>query len=224
MRFRKFHLLLSALTFLVGIGVFYGERFLEKQIETRYFSDAVLTYSPKPFVDERLEENAIYRTIIREQVVDKTTTFVTIEAMATNCPIYENGLGITPPLPADIFSELRDSLSISKETTDSYLAKNQSPSEILLGDIGINYRLVSAEEIKGYFDERGKGWEGFYKKYPKSSGLIFFSRVGFNAQHNEAFVYFGHSCGGLCGSGGYVSLKKLGAGWVIQKSEGVWVS
>lgn len=224
MRFRKLHLLLSVLTFLVGIGFSYGERFLESRIETHSLSDCVLTYSEEPLVDERSEENAIYGTIIREQFVDKTTTFVTIEAMSTNCPIYENGLGRTPPLPADIFSELRDSMSISKETTDSYLAKNQSPSEILLGDIGVNYRLVPAEEIKGYFDERGKGWEEFYKKYPKSSGLIFFSRVGFNAQHNEAFVYVGHTCGGLCGSGGYVSLKKLGAGWAIQKSEGVWVS
>ena len=119
---------------------------------------------------------------------------------------------------------MRASMSISKETTDSYLMNNQAPSEILLGDIGINYRLVSAEEIKGYFYEVGKGWGEFYKKYPKSSGLIFFSRVGFNSQHNEAFVYVGHTCGGLCGSGGYVSLKKLGAGWAIQKSEGVWVS
>jgi hypothetical protein len=222
MRFRKLNLLLSLLTFLLGIGSFYGVRLLIERIPTSGFSDPIATFSSMPWVDARLEENAIYGTIIREQFVDKTTTFVTIEAMSTNCPIFENGLGT--PLPADIFSELRGSMSISKETTDSYLAMNQSPSEILLGDIGINYRLVSAEEIKGYFDERGRGWEAFYKKYPKSSGLIVFSRVGFNAQHNEAFVYVGHSCGGLCGSGGYVSLKKLGAGWVIQKSEGVWVS
>jgi hypothetical protein len=224
MRFRKFHLLLSALTFLVGIGVSYGERFLENRIETHSLSDCVLTYSEEPIVDERSEENAIYGTIIREQFVDKTTTFVTIEAMSTNCEIYEKNSFRTPPLPADIFSELRDSMLISKETTDSYLAKNQSPSEILLGDIDINYRLVSWEEIKSYFDEGGKGWEEFYKKYPKSSGLIFFSRVGFNSHHDEAFVYVGHTCGGLCGSGGYVSLKKHRTTWVVQKSEGVWES
>jgi len=224
MKFRKFHLLLSALTFLVGIGLSYGERFLEKQIETHALSDCVLTYSEEPLVDERLDENAIYGTIIREQFVDKTTTFVTVEAMSTNCDIYEKGLDRTGPTPAEIFSGLRDSMSISKETTDSYVTKNQAPSEILLGDIGINYRLVSAGEIKGYFDERGKGWGEFYKKYPKSSGLIFFSRVGFNVQHNEAFLYVGHSCGGLCGSGGYISLKKLGTTWVIQNSEGVWES
>jgi hypothetical protein len=224
MRFRKLNLLLSLLTFLLGIGSFYGVRLLVGRIPTSGFLDPIPTFSSMPWVDQRLEENAIYGTIIREQFVDKTTTFVTIEAMSTNCEIYEKNSFRTPPIPADIFSELRNSMLISKETTDSYLAKNQSSSEILLGDIGINYRIVSAEEINGYFDERGKGWEEFYKKYPKSSGLIFFSRVGFNSQHNEAFVYVGHTCGGLCGSGGYVSLKKLGAGWAIQKSEGVWVS
>jgi hypothetical protein len=67
-------------------------------------------------------------------------------------------------------------------------------------------------------------WESFYKRYRDSSGLISFSRVGFTRAHNQAFVYFARSCGGLSGGGGYLILEKRGSQWIIRQSEGIWES
>ena len=67
-------------------------------------------------------------------------------------------------------------------------------------------------------------WARFYKKYPNSSGLVFFSKVGFNDRHDQAFVYVGRTCGGLCGAGEYVLLNKVNGQWVVRDEEGLWVS
>jgi hypothetical protein len=89
----------------------------------------------------------------------------------------------------------------------------------------INYQLVSDEEVAGFFKEGGGGWEAFHKKYPKSSGIMSVSRVGFNAAKTQALVYTGWSCGGLCGGGGYTLLTKKKGVWVKKRDVGpTWVS
>jgi hypothetical protein len=54
--------------------------------------------------------------------------------------------------------------------------------------------------------------------------LLFFSRIGFNPQYNQAFLYAGKSCGGLCGFGSYFLLAKQEGKWIIERQQGLWVS
>lgn len=88
--------------------------------------------------------------------------------------------------------------------------------------LGINYVIVRESDLPdGKFENF---WERFYKKYPKSFGLMYFSKVGFNDRHDQAFVYVGRSCGGLCGAGKYVLLNKVNGEWVVTDEQGLWVS
>jgi len=94
-------------------------------------------------------------------------------------------------------------------------------------DLPVPYKLVSTSWIQGLFAKNGGGWKEFYANYPNSGGLISMSAVGFNADKTIALVYMGHSCGGLCGSGGYHVLKKINGSWAEIKWAGtscVWVS
>jgi hypothetical protein len=50
------------------------------------------------------------------------------------------------------------------------------------------------------------------------------SRVGLNSRGDQAIVYMRHICGGLCGSGHYLSLVRKDKEWVVQKKFRAWIS
>lgn len=54
--------------------------------------------------------------------------------------------------------------------------------------------------------------------------LMRFSRVSFTPDRRDAVVEFGMTCGGLCGSGSTVHLRKQGSGWSIVARCSDWIS
>jgi hypothetical protein len=84
---------------------------------------------------------------------------------------------------------------------------------------------ISDEKLDQFFRGNGTSWQGFHKSYPNSVGYIFISRVGFNPNQDQAFLYIGVSCGGLCGEGYYVLLAKDGgATWCVKHKDMLWIS
>lgn len=69
--------------------------------------------------------------------------------------------------------------------------------------------------FEGGFDAVLKqgGWDQYYRRYPKSGGLIELSAVGFNVDKTVAVVYMGHGCGDLCGGGSFHVLEKVDGTW-----------
>src|SRR4029079_8074673 len=64
-------------------------------------------------------------------------------------------------------------------------------------------------------------WLAFSEKYPRAWGIGFLSQVGFNSQKTEALIFFRHQCGGNCGSGETIYLKKLRGKWqIIERVSG----
>jgi len=80
------------------------------------------------------------------------------------------------------------------------------------------YVLITSDELKRAFEDGG--WEKFYKRHPNSGGWIELSAVGFNTDKTVAVVYVGHSCGLLCGGGGFHVLQKKDAKWAPLKWKG----
>ena len=72
--------------------------------------------------------------------------------------------------------------------------------------------------------KQADGWRAFYAKYPGSVGYVSLSRVGFNNEADQALVYVGHTCGGLCGTGKLVLLQKQNGLWGITKELLLWIS
>ena len=89
----------------------------------------------------------------------------------------------------------------------------------------IPYRTLTSAELKATVEQGG--WEGFYRQHPDSGGWIELSAVGFNADRTVAVVYMGHSCGMLCGGGGFHVLQKKAGKWIPLKWKGnscAWAS
>jgi len=83
--------------------------------------------------------------------------------------------------------------------------------------------IISDEELQSYF-KNGPSWAGFYENHPRAIGYIVLSSVGFNPDHNQAFLYVQVVCGNRCGKGFYVLLDRDGGTWSVQHADVLCVS
>jgi hypothetical protein len=57
-----------------------------------------------------------------------------------------------------------------------------------------------------------------------NTGLFTFSEITFDRQHRHAIVSYNFVCGGLCGHGRTVVLKRLTRRWKMISTCGSWIS
>ena len=228
MRHHGVRLLVALLTFTIGLAVVWTLQLipnLESAILDRFWSVDTSVVSPVVLVSDSAEDaNEIYRVLIQRQFTfNDEPRLIVIRAETTGCRMYEDE-SVNVDWEHRTFPEmLKETMpEASQETLDNYLEANKSPKPLRVANVGINYMLVRDSDLP--HDEFGQFWSKFYKKFPNASGLLFFSEVGFNNRHDQAFVYAGRTCGGLCGSGEYVLLRKVNGKWEIQKEQGLWVS
>jgi hypothetical protein len=84
--------------------------------------------------------------------------------------------------------------------------------------LAVPYVLASFKAPAGTF------WNAFYKKYPRSAGIIAVSNVGFDDTLTVALIYYEHTYGLLGGGGGYLLLRRDDRGWHIERVLGGWES
>ena len=64
----------------------------------------------------------------------------------------------------------------------------------------------------------------FQTRFPNNFGYFVVSHAGLNLGKTEAILYVDHFCGGLCGSGGYFLMRKLGGVWRVVDQHVTWIS
>ena len=67
-------------------------------------------------------------------------------------------------------------------------------------------------------------WRLFNERFPGAGGFHEFSAIGFDAARSSAILYTSHSCGGLCGSGSLVTLRRAAGRWQVAEAQTLWVS
>src|SRR5215216_4785184 len=114
--------------------------------------------------------------------------------------------------------------SISRETVDSLLQRNEQPTQLSAEmQLGVDYALLSAEELAEISSQ--PNWnEVLSEDYPGSDGYLIFSRVGFNHTLDQAVIYVGKVAGPLMGSGSYYLLEKQNGEWSIKQELMTWIS
>jgi len=61
-------------------------------------------------------------------------------------------------------------------------------------------------------------------RFPDNFGYYVVSYVGLNLNKTEALLHVDHFCGGLCGGGEYVLMRKVNGVWYVIESHVMWVS
>jgi len=70
-------------------------------------------------------------------------------------------------------------------------------------------------------DEEYKMWS---ERYPKFAGSMSFSKIHFDDKKENGELYVSYTCGGKCGIGYKVLIKKENQKWIISKVERTWIS
>jgi hypothetical protein len=82
---------------------------------------------------------------------------------------------------------------------------------------GARAAFVSASEL-------GTKASDFEARFPNNLGFFVVSPVGLNLNNTEALLYVERFCGGLCGGGEYVLMRKVDGVWRVVDRHGTWVS
>jgi hypothetical protein len=82
---------------------------------------------------------------------------------------------------------------------------------------GARAAFVNASEL-------GTKTSDFEANFPNNLGYFVVSHVGLNLNKTEALLYVDHFCGGLCGGGEYVLMRKVDGVWHLVDRRGTWVS
>lgn len=164
------------------------------------------------------ERYAVYSALLRETFNDKKIALLVI-AEKTDEDFNEDDTGKR-------WDYIRAGLApVSQETIDDFKKNNAQPS-VLSNKFTVPTKvvLVAKNEIDRFFAEGGGWWPAFYQQYPDSPGLITLSNVGFNPEKNQAILYIGYQCDGLCGQGHYVLMVKANGNWKVEKRVMTWIS
>jgi hypothetical protein len=166
-----------------------------------------------PSLNLEAEEYAVYSALIRQNPIgyDLGSSFVVRENTMADLDMFERTLENVHKLPSSL--------------VDSYRSRNAA--SYTLGpnlDIEQDYVLMPQEVFDEILGRRGSRWTDFEAKYPGASGFILFSRVGFNADGDEALADMGYRCGDLCGAGGLYLLVKEDGNWKVRETLMVWQS
>jgi hypothetical protein len=115
--------------------------------------------------------------------------------------------------------------SVAQATLDSFQGRNAT-AQILGADmqLGSPYTLLSQTARNQIFSQNQSGWDVFYGRYPQAPGITTFSKVGFNANRDQALVYMGTQSNWTVGTGYYLLLKKVNGTWSIDQQVMIWVS
>jgi hypothetical protein len=169
------------------------------------------TVTPPPGIEA--EEYAVYSALIRQNPIGYNlgSSLVIREQTVSDAGMFERTLENVHPLPARLVDSYR-----SRNAASYTLGRNL--------DVGQDYTLMSQEESNKIVRQGGETWTDFEAKYPGATGLLSFSRVGFNANEDEALASMGFHCGDLCGAGGLYLLVKEDGTWKVVEKLMVWQS
>src|SRR3569832_259339 len=125
------------------------------------------------------EEYAVCSALINSTFLHPKTDLAIIQAYTE----FDRSVDIPEEFKADLLLKIQRSETIERRF-----------------DLRVKYVLLDQAKIETLFQkDLGKGWERYWRQYPNATGLLAFSRVGFDRAHNKAYVYARETCGALCG-------------------------
>jgi len=80
----------------------------------------------------------------------------------------------------------------------------------------LNLRIIHSDKLLSYSSDGKNFWTEFEKKHGKG-GFLFVGKPIFTMDKKRAIINYGYYCGGLCGSGERIILKKNNNSWVVEK-------
>lgn len=222
MRLRKRYPAMALVTFLIGLTASYSLRAVSDRLLDFLTMDEV---PQQALFDEVIESRDVYSAILQQAFIRHRYRTVVIVTTSADCLLIDvNPNTDASPTVEQLYARERTVMPVQLDAVADYAHKNETQGELSLKDLGIPNELISPEQVAELFEKGGGGWDTFYKRYPGSLGLVSFSKVGFNARRDQAFVYVAKTCHWLCGDGEYILLNKEHGQWTVKVVQEIWES
>jgi hypothetical protein len=172
--------------------------------------------------DTRVDDE-VYAAVLREKFLQQGPELVVIKAEISQNARLESmqslevgRSSVAPWLSKGFLPELEE------KTLDDYLRANSADPSLTITDLGTPFVMVTDTDLPR--DSTGSFWTKFTQKYPEAIGIITFSKIGFNREHDQAFLHVDFLSVKHCGSGNYFLLSKVAGQWRIVKEKLLWIS
>ncbi len=133
-------------------------------------------------------------------------------------PLTEAGFNVEDVFKDRLYRALkREWANLKIETYDDFVMKNFL--RVWLDtkfDFDFAYHLMQEGEDDKYEESEDGYWEAFYEVYPRFIGVTSVSRVGFDANREQALIYVAQQQEGLSGSGVFYCLERGTTGWIVR--------
>jgi len=176
------------------------------------------TVSSEPLTTDQI---AVYRVVLKDfRKSDQSLLNVAAETELQDISRFSSQQcmeGVAPEVPAGIVHRIGDSSLLG--------------SKIALVDRDEQQQQVDKNDpqnlMKRAIDDHEKVSDQQIDKSVKrafESGLFTLSEIAFDKTHRHAIVTYSFVCGGLCGSGRTLVLRRVGQNWKVSRTCGGWVS
>jgi hypothetical protein len=179
--------------------------------------------APTTLSDVHAADQAVYRAVLDSLFVPRNSNRVTQLVIVDNTSTYRlDGFGV------EQVRALYRIPGIDSAAIRDYETRNLQPHSLkYLPTLGLRLPVVLATSdslrvVPGEGAE--KYWSRFYQRYPHSSGSITLSAIGYNIKGDAAILMVEHSCGGLCGSGSTVVVRRDDGRWHLIAIQNLWIS
>jgi hypothetical protein len=162
------------------------------------------------------EEVAVYAALL--QFIYPDLRLVLTEKTATDPGGVEN----TASVMEYALKQLKD---VAPQTAANFQVRNDAQYSIKPDmNIGLEYVILTEENMRQIFNVNQNGWDVFYGQYSGAPGITTLSRVGFNDAMDQALVYVGTQSHWLAGAGYIFLMKKVNGAWVVDQQMMTWIS
>lgn len=165
----------------------------------------------------------IYRILLKPPAVDSLFPAWAARYGRDKWPVFikEYTIGYTDSNL--VKSSFVDRNKISNDFYREFLNKNSS--SCFIKDLEGNqkyYHVLSSDSLMKMKDNF---WEQFYSSHPKSYGIITLSRVGFNKQHNRAFLRIDLDITSGSGEKNFCFFDRVNNNWILSRvDKEIWTS
>ena len=218
----------AILTFSIGVAIFWPLQLIQRfetALVDRFYDIGDHDLRPISLTERSTADtNEVYRLILHRKFAHDSKKLIVLRSETIGYSMYvDDALKPEWAFPQAFNKMVKDSMpEVEFETLSNYQLSNRNGEPLQVWNLGVNYVLATKNDLLD--DAMGQFWTNFHRKFPNSAGLLSFSNVGFNKQHNQAFVYVDWNCGDTCGVGEYILLKKVHGKWEVVKEEGLWIS
>jgi hypothetical protein len=172
--------------------------------------------------DNQKDEPLIYAVVIEElfagkKLSDKPIKLLLLENQ-TRFDDFEGDKAITAaPNSAPMFTGLKP------DTIQSLIRQNSRPYPLTNpAKTSLKVQLIDGKIAQETV--QNNRWQKLYADHPDCSGIVSFSKVGFDKDGKQALVYVAHVYGEDAGRGTILFLQKTGQQWKVQAKAVNWVS